>query len=101
MISGFENLQYEERLKHLNLTTLRTRRIRGDLIEVFKIFKGLDDLPKDCLFQMRPYKKPPLSGHQFMLEAAKAMPFWRRNSFPHRIVTTWNSLTHLFWDATL
>ena len=92
MMSGFENLPYEERLKQLNLTTLRTRRTRGDLIEVFKIFKGLDDLPKECLFQMRPVEKTRLRGHRFMLEAPKARLDLRKNSFASRIVTTWNSL---------
>ena len=72
MMSGFENLPYEERLKQLNLTTLRTRRTRGDLIEVFKIFKGLDDLPKECFFQMRPVEKTRLRGHRFMLKATTA-----------------------------
>jgi len=28
----------------LTLTTLETRRLRGDLIEVFKIFKGFDNV---------------------------------------------------------
>ena len=32
-------LSYSERLRILGLTTLETRRLRGDLIEVFKIFK--------------------------------------------------------------
>ena len=49
MVSGLEKVPYEERLKRLNLTTLKTRRIRGDLIEVFKIFKGLDDLSIEYL----------------------------------------------------
>jgi hypothetical protein len=35
------NYSYEERLKLFNLTTLVTRRISGDLIEVFRILKGL------------------------------------------------------------
>jgi hypothetical protein len=33
-----------ERLKFLNLTTLDTRRVRRDLIEVFKILKGYEDV---------------------------------------------------------
>ena len=50
MMSGLEKVPYEERLKRLNLTTLKTRRIRGDLIEVFKVFKGLDDL-RSCMYE--------------------------------------------------
>ena len=37
-------LMYGERLTCLGLTTLETRRLRGDLIEVFKIFKGFYDV---------------------------------------------------------
>jgi len=33
--------KYEERLRILKLTTLKTRKIIGDLIELFKIFKVL------------------------------------------------------------
>jgi len=35
---------YEDRLNILKITTLKTRRLRGDLIEVFKMFKGFDNL---------------------------------------------------------
>jgi len=37
-------LSNEDTLKTLNLTTLETRRVTGDLIEVFKIFKGFDNV---------------------------------------------------------
>jgi len=40
MINGFSEFKYETRFKKLGLTTLETRRLRGDLIEVFKIVKG-------------------------------------------------------------
>ncbi len=39
---SLRNLIYEERLKALELTTLRERRIRGDLIQQFKIINGFD-----------------------------------------------------------
>jgi len=35
-----KSLSYYQRLKKLGLTSLETIRLRGDLIEVFKIFKG-------------------------------------------------------------
>jgi ribonuclease P/MRP protein subunit RPP40 len=44
MIPSLKFKSYEDRLKELELTTLETRRLRGDLIEVFKIFKGLDNV---------------------------------------------------------
>ena len=47
-----EKLVYEERLKRPNLNTLNTRRIKGDLIKVFKTIKGIDDLPLDYLLQI-------------------------------------------------
>jgi len=44
MINGFSELKYETRLEKLGLTTLETRRLKGDLIEVFKMLKGYDDI---------------------------------------------------------
>jgi ribonucleases P/MRP protein subunit RPP40 len=44
LVHYLRGFQYEDRLRALHLTTLETRRLKGDLIEVFKIFKGLDKL---------------------------------------------------------
>ena len=44
LISEISQLSYEERLQQCRLTTLETRRIRGDQIEVFKIMHGYEGL---------------------------------------------------------
>ena len=41
MIEGLEGLGYLERLSVLYLTTLETRFLMADLIEVYRICKGL------------------------------------------------------------
>ena len=37
IIPNLKNLPYEERLRRLNLPTLKYRRLRGDMINVYKI----------------------------------------------------------------
>ena len=44
MVLDFNDKCYEGRLKSLKLQTPETRRLRGDLIEVFKILKGFEDV---------------------------------------------------------
>ena len=39
-----KSLSYYDRLKKFGLTTLETRRLRGALIEVYKLFKGYDNV---------------------------------------------------------
>jgi Asp-tRNA(Asn)/Glu-tRNA(Gln) amidotransferase C subunit len=44
-------MKHENRLKKLHLTNMETRRLWGDLIEVFKMFKGMDNLDVHKFFQ--------------------------------------------------
>ncbi|KAK8372240.1 hypothetical protein O3P69_012017 [Scylla paramamosain] len=43
---------YTDRLSEINLFSLETRRLRGQLIEVFKILRGFDNVDYRCLFQL-------------------------------------------------
>jgi len=36
-------LKYEERLRYLKLSTLKFRRVSGDMIEVYKFFNKIQD----------------------------------------------------------
>jgi hypothetical protein len=43
LVPGLRNLTYQERLKKLNIPTLVYRRLRGDMIEMYKMISGAYD----------------------------------------------------------
>ena len=50
LVKSLRYKPYDERLKILKLYPLEVRRTRGDLIEVFKIINGLEDInPKEFI----------------------------------------------------
>ena len=63
LIPGLRDLTYEERLKECGLTTLETRRLRGDQIEVFKILNGYENIDSNIFFKIKESK----GGHNFTL----------------------------------
>ena len=44
IIPELRHLDYPSRLRILKITTLETRRVRADLLEVLKITNGLDSI---------------------------------------------------------
>ena len=50
LIPELRILSYEDRVQQCKLTTLETRRIRGDQIEVFKITHGIEGLNSGMFF---------------------------------------------------
>ena len=51
LVPELRDLTYEERLKECGLTTLETRRLRGDQIEVFKILIGYENIDSNIFFR--------------------------------------------------
>jgi ribonuclease P/MRP protein subunit RPP40 len=44
LMTSLRKQSYEKRLQALDLTTLVERRQRGDMIQIFKIFNGIDKM---------------------------------------------------------
>ena len=53
MISDVEGETYEEKLDSAGLTSLAERRKRGDMIEVFKVMRGISKVDKNEWFELR------------------------------------------------
>ena len=53
MIPELRDLSYESRLLQCSLTTLETRRLRGDQIEVFKIVSSYEDVNMNMFFKLK------------------------------------------------
>ena len=57
MVPGLKNLQYEDRLQRLGILNLSARRLRGDLIETFKIMNSLTNVPYQRFFEKSTYHR--------------------------------------------
>ena len=79
-----------ERLKFLNLHSLKGRRLRGDLIQMYKIFHGLDDIDMNLLFKSAPTTLTCNSAGKLFVQHANTNK--RLFSFSYRVIKPWNDL---------
>ena len=91
MIPGCGDLSYPERLRKLKLPTLGYRRIRGDMIQVYKIMNGFYD-PKLPMLLVKTENEH-LRGHDKKLHIKLSNKELMRFSFNNRTARIWNYLS--------
>ena len=90
LVHGFNKMSYEQRLEALGLYSLQQRRLRGDLIETYKILTGKEKINSDQLFQKATSTE--LRGHSLKLYKKSSRLELRKHFFSQRIVDHWNKL---------
>ena len=93
MVSGLKGNSYEQKLKELRLPTLKTRRIRTDLIQVFKIIKGIDKIESSAFFAFMPQNHPSTrNAHPLNLVGRHCKKDTTKHFFTNRVISIWNNL---------
>ena len=87
---GMEHLSYADRLRGLNLYSVKGRLLRADLIKCFKIFNRLSPISPTDLFEPSPVVHT--RGHRYKIFRPRASLESRRRFFSVRCVDAWNSL---------
>jgi len=98
MVPDLKELSYPDRLKKLGLWSLEERRVRADLIEVYKGIHGLSALPFDELFEFDTSGRT--RGHSLKLRKHRSRLDLRLYFFSERVVSTWNCLDDQCVSAT-
>ena len=90
ILPGLRDLSYDERLRSLNLLTLYARRIKHDLIFVYKLFHGKIDLDASKFFNAASERRT--RGHNWKFQVNYSRLLTRKNFFSQRVVPYWNDL---------
>ncbi len=100
-VPSLRDLSYEERLKKLQLPTLREKRERGDTIMLYKCVEGIGKI--DINEYVIPSQSS-LRGHSKKPYKKRLKKDVKKYSFPDRAIDKWNALpeevvcvNHIYW----
>ncbi len=90
MIPSLRNKPHEERLSHLNLFSLEKRRLRGKLIECFKVLNGFTNVDGTKLFVVDDSSRTRSNGAN--LTCKQVNSDCAKYFFTNGVVRDWNKL---------
>jgi hypothetical protein len=85
------NMKYEDRLRACKLPTLKFRRLRGDMIESYKIITGKYDTINAPPFELN-NNSMGTRGNDFKIIKSRSRYDLRKHFFTNRVADIWNSL---------
>ena len=90
LVPELKDMEYEDRVKALGLFTLSQRRVRGDMIFMFKIFNNLVNIDHTKMFQKSTENRT--RGHTLKLSNHRSNGDIRQYFYCNRVIVPWNNL---------
>jgi len=92
-VSGLKGKTYEEKLRELEIQSLEQRRDQADLVQVYKIVHGIDNVDKGQWFEILDGEGV-TRGQQgrLKLKQKRSRLDLRSNFFSQRVIPMWNNL---------
>ena len=84
------DLSYEDRLCHLGIESLYARRLRFDLLMVYKILHGIVNVDPSLFFKRSTDSRT--RGHNYKISMFYSRLDTRKHFFSSRVIPLWNSL---------
>ena len=112
MISNVRGNTYEEKLKEIGLTDLKERRMRGDLIETYKMMKGFNNVDRSKWFEFLSEETARNTRGNVTIDGERgemkkdniflkrSNTEIRRNFFTLRVTKSWNKLEQRVQNAS-
>jgi len=97
MVQQLKNCSYEARLRHLNLPILKYRRLRGDMIQVYKIVSGKYTTNPTVDFNLSHSFNT--IGNIYKIQLTHMHYNLSKHFFSNRIIPVWNSLPNIIVNA--
>ena len=93
MVPELKHLKYEDRLKKLEIYHLSARRLRGDLIETYKLLNNFTDVPFERFFKKSSYLSTRCANSCKLEKPSFTKGLQCRvNFFSYRVINAWNKL---------
>ena len=93
MVPELKHMKYEDRLKKLEIYHLSARRLRGDLIETYKLLNNFTDVPFERFFRKSSYLSTRCANSCKLEKPSFTKGLQCRvNFFSYRVINAWNKL---------
>ena len=97
LVKNLRDMAYPARLRALDLPTLVYRRKRADMLQMYRIITGVDNLDSNNFVKMDPGVRT--RGHRFKILKVRAETREKRSTLGYRAVNDWNALSNHVVEA--